>query len=165
MAGTNTKLEKDKSIERIKAALYLLQEHLEDFKSEVDKSYALLKIGEVTGIAEEIKQKLDNPIAALLKTSSNIDGQITHIIEVFVKAFFRAHKELLSEVHRSKTSMNQLHYSIFLKNDTTENRSKIFDFLDIYDLMDFSTKYPVYFQFMPIELRDKIKSSEIIEIT
>lgn len=161
---TDAETEEERKIGMLKATLYLLQGHLDEFKYEVDKSYDLLKVGEIKGIADKIKQQLDNPVKALFETSSSIYNEIKHIIEHLVKAFFSANKELISEVRKSKTSVNQLHYSIFLKKDTTENRSKIFTFLDNYDLTGISTKYPIFFQFMPIELKSKINSSEIVEL-
>jgi len=60
--------------------------------------------------------------------------------------------------------LNDLHYSIVLKNDNIENRNKIFDFFDKFDLLDISNKYPVYFQFVPVELIEKILVSESVKL-
>jgi hypothetical protein len=150
----------DQKLEQLKAILYLLQTNLEEFKDEVDRSYELLKIGEMTQLTKKIEGTLSNPIDSISQVSANIDKQVKHIVDIFVQSFFRRNKALLSSAYRSKTSLNDLHYSIVLKEDNIDNRNKLFDFFDRYDLLEISSKYPVYFQFVPVELVGKINYSE-----
>jgi len=150
----------DQKLGQLKAILYLLQTNLEEFKDEVDRSYELLKIGEMTQLTKKIEGTLSNPIDSVSQVSANIDKQVKHIVDIFVQSFFRHNKSLLSSAYRSKTSLNDLHYSIVLKEDNIDNRNKIFDFFDRYDLLEISSKYPVYFQFVPVELVGKINYSE-----
>jgi hypothetical protein len=150
----------DQKLEQLKAILYLLQTNLEEFKDEVDRSYELLKIGEMTQLTKKIEGTLSNPIDSISQVSANIDKQVKHIVDIFVQSFFRRNKALLSSAYRSKTSLNDLHYSIVLKEDSIDNRNKLFDFFDRYDLLEISSKYPVYFQFVPVELVGKINYSE-----
>lgn len=150
----------DQKLGQIKAILYLLQTNLEEFKDEVDRSYELLKVGEMTELTKKIEGTLSNPMDSVLNVSKSIDGQVKQIVDIFVKSFFRKNKETISSAYRSKTSLNDLHYSIVLKEDNMENRNKIFDFFDKYDLLDIANRYPVYFQFIPVELVNKINYSE-----
>jgi hypothetical protein len=53
-----------------------------------------------------------------------------------------------------------LHYCVVLKEDTFENRNKIFGILNFYEQQDFSAFFPVDFQFVPIELSSKIEFEE-----
>lgn len=154
----------DQKLGQLKAILYLLQTNLEEFKDEVDRSYELLKIGEITNLTKEIETTLSNPMGNVFQVSNNIDGQVKHILDIFVKSFLRYNKQILTSVYRSKTSMNDLHYSIILKEDNVDNRNKIFDFFDKYDLYDISSKYPVYFQFVPEELISKLNYSEELKL-
>ncbi len=80
-----------------------------------------------------------------------------------VKTYFKENNSIISSVYRSKTALNDLHYSIVLKEDNMENRNKIFQFFDNFDLLDISTKYPIYFQFVPVELTGKINYAEEIK--
>ena len=48
---TQTDLNIDSKYKQIQAILFLLQENLDEFKDEVDRSYELIKIGELTGLA------------------------------------------------------------------------------------------------------------------
>ncbi|WP_315816882.1 hypothetical protein [Paraflavitalea speifideaquila] len=139
----------------MKSILYLLQNKLEEFKEEVDRSYELLKIGELTELSKKIEATLSNPVDSVFHVSNNIDDQVKHIIDKFVNSFLRIKKPLITAAYRSKTSLNDLHYSIVLNDDNITNRNKVFDFFDKYDLLDISSKYPVYFQFVPIELVEK----------
>jgi hypothetical protein len=160
----DTKSSVDHKAGQLKAILYLLQTNLEEFKDEVDRSYELLKVGEKTDLSKKIENTMEDPINSIFKLSSNIDNQIKEIVDRIVKAFLKHNSQVIHEAYRTKTSLNDLHYSIVLKTDNIDNRNKIFDFFDKFDLLDIATKYPVYFQFVPIELIDKIHVSESVKL-
>ena len=154
----------DHKVGQLKAILYLLQTNLEEFKDEVDRSYELLKVGEKTNLSKKIENTMEDPINSIFKLSSNVDNQIKEIVDRIVKAFLKHNSEIIQGAYRTKTSLNDLHYSIVLKKDDIGNRNKIFDFFDKFDLLDISSKYPVYFQFVPIELIDKILINEPVNL-
>ena len=146
----------------LKAILYLLQTNLEGFGSEVDKSYELLKLGVKTDLTRKIDETLKNPLEGFADMTLNLDDNIKHIIDFFVKSFIKKNTLIIKSAYRSKTSLNDLHYSIVLKEDNIENRFKVFSFLDKFDLMDISRRYPVYFQVVPEELMPKMRYTEEI---
>ena len=148
----------------LRAILYLLQTHLEEFKDEVDRSYALLQVGEMTELSKHIEETLNNPFENVYQVSSNIDEQVKYIVDKFVKSFLRFNKSIIHTAFRSTTILNDLHYSIVLQEDNIENRSRIFEFLDKFDSQDIATRYPVYIQFVPVELMDKVKFNEEIKL-
>jgi hypothetical protein len=145
---------------QLKAILYLLQTNLEEFKDEVDRSYELLQIGELTQLTKQIEGSLSNPLSNLSQVSANLDQQVKSLVDMYVKSFLRKNKSLLHAAYRSKTNLNELHYSIVLKDDNLASRNQVFAFLDKYDLIEISAKYPVYFQFVPFELSEKVNFSE-----
>lgn len=150
----------DQKLGQLKAILYLLQTNLDEVKDEVDRSYELLKIGEMTDLTKKIEGALSNPMDSVFNISNNIDSQVKQIVDIFVKSFFRKNKAVVNSAYRSKTSLNDLHYSIVLKEDNIDNRNKIFDFFDKYDLLEIANRYPVYFQFIPVDLVNKLNYSE-----
>ncbi len=114
----------------------------------------------MTDLTKKIEDTLSNPMSATYNASNNIDNQVKQIVDIFVKSFFRQNKSIVNSAYRSKTSLNDLHYSIVLKEDNIENRNRIFDFFDKYDLLEIANRYPVYFQFIPPGLVDKLNYSE-----
>ena len=160
--GNTTKAEK--RVGDLKAILYLLQSNLEGFKDEVDRSYSLLQIGEKTSLTQSIEKLLNNPIEGVFEMSSKIDDQVKYIVDKFVKAYLIENVQIVQSAYRSRTTYNDLHYSIVLKNDDMESRMKVFEFLDKYDSLEIADKYPVYFQFVPIELVGKINYNEEIKL-
>ena len=163
-ANQDTRTTVDHKAGQLKAILYLLQTTLEAFKDEVDRSYELLKVGEKTDLSKKLEDTMEDPIDSIFKLSSSIDDQIKEIVDRIVKSFLRQNAQIIQGAYRTKTSLNGLHYSIVLKNDNIDNRNKIFDFFDKFDLLDISNKYPVYFQFVPIELIEKILVSESVKL-
>jgi len=162
--STNTTSE-DKRVKQLTAILYLLQENLENFIGEVDKGYQLFtEIGEKTELVQTIEKMIDNPLGNLSQFSEKIDGQIKTIVDKYVKNFLTKNQEIILRVVRSETSLNNLHYSIALKEDNMDNRLAIFDFCSIYSILEISTKYPVCFQFVPIELLDKVRYVEELKL-
>ena len=166
--ATNTNFEistgSDQKLGQLKAILYLLQENVEKYKDEIDGSYELLKTGEMTDLTKKIDETLSNPLKMLSDVSDDLDQKVKQFVDLFVRVFLRKNKAYINSAFRSKTSFNDLHYSIVLKEDNMDNRNKIFEFLDMYDLMDISKKYPVYFQFVPHELIGKIQQIEELKI-
>lgn len=128
----------DQKQEQLRAILYLLQSNLEEFTAVKDFDF-------------------------IFKISDTLDNQVKTILDKFIKSFLQKHKTIIASAYRSKTSLNDLHYSIVLQEDTVENRKEIFAFFEKYDLLDISTKYPVYFQFVPVELVDKIRYTEALK--
>ncbi len=147
---------------QLKAILYLLQTNLDEFKDEVDRSYELLKIGEKTPLSQKIEQSLDNPIESIFGMSIAIDAQVRIIVDRIVRAFIKSRANLIEAAFKTKLPTADLHYCIVLKKDSTQNRAKVFEFLDQYDLIDISENYPVIFQFVPVELVSEIEVQEEI---
>lgn len=82
-------------------------------------------------------------------------------IKDLAKAFFMHNKSIIEKVFFSSLSVNNLHYSIVLKDDNIDSRNSIFEFLNSYDLLVVADKYPIYFQIIPAELAHKINSEEL----
>ena len=153
-------LASEKKLQQLKHILYLLQSNLEEFKDEVDRSYALLQIGEKTEFTKSLEKWLSDPLGDFSNISDKIDQEVKGILKSMAKNFFNHNKSLVEKVLISYTSLNHLHFSIVLKEDNIDNRNAIFEFLNRYDLLDMANKYPVYFQFIPTELAHKINSIE-----
>lgn len=163
MSDSVLDIKKDNKLGQLKAILYLLQTNLEEFKDEVDSSYELLKIGEKTSLSKKIEQKMDNPIKDIFEFSSKIDNQVNYIIDKVVRGFLKKNSNIVERAFKTKSNLDDLHYSILLKDDNIDNRTKMFSFLDNFDLMDISQKHPIYFQFIPKQIIDKINYNEEIK--
>jgi hypothetical protein len=160
-----TSTTQDSQVQQLKAILYLLQEHLERFKEEVGTSYELFeKIGKKTKLAEQIEGYLNNPLESIMQSSNSIEQQVKDLISKVVQGFFKSKAELLSSVHLTKNENNALYYSIVLKKDNLENRTSLFEFFEWYNKLDVNIRYPIYFQFVPVELIGKIKTISAINI-
>lgn len=152
----------DQKVDQIKAILYLLQTHTEEFKAEIDKAYALLKVGEKTDLSNKIEKIMDDPFSNIFEISSGVDNQAKELIDRLAKSFFNFNNEIIRYAYRTRTFFNDLHYSVVLKEDNIVNREKMFEFFEKYDLLEIADRFPVYFQFVPLELMSKIPSSEEI---
>ncbi|MDD3723841.1 MAG: hypothetical protein PHW92_15420 [Lutibacter sp.] len=159
---TQTDLNIDSKYKQIQAILFLLQENLDEFKDEVDRSYELLKIGELTGLAKKIEKTINRPFENIIEISDDIDDKVRQIVNGLVIFFFKKRKDIIFSAHKCKTPLNDLYYAIVLNEDNIDNREKIMEFFDKFDLLNISNKYPVYFQFVPKELCNKINCTEEI---
>ena len=154
-----------KSENSLTAILFLLQRELERTLDEVDNSYNLFtKVGKKTELAVYLENVSKNPLGNMIDISKKIDAEIINIIEKYVSAFMIQQKSKLTTVLKSCPDNNKLYYSIVLKEDTTENRLAIFDFLDKYELLGISDKFPIQFQFVPDRLISKINYKEQLEL-
>jgi hypothetical protein len=150
------------SVKEIQSILYLLQESIERLKNEADRSYALFEVGTKTPLTKKIEDFVKNPLKGIIESSSTIDIQVKSLISRLVEQFFISKNDILRNVFLTKNPTNDLHYSIVLKNDTIENRASIFLFFELYNQLDMYYRYPIFFQFVPEGLLDKINiTSEI----
>ena len=151
-------------IKEIQSILFLLQESLERFKDEADRSYELIKVGTKTPLAKQIEGYVKDPLKSVLKSSATIDHQVRGLISRLVEQFFISQKEIIQCVFFTKNTNNDLFYSISLKNDTIENRNSIFTFFELYNKLEIYSRYPIFFQFVPIELIGKINNTSEINL-
>lgn len=105
---------------------------------------------------------MDDPLSNIFNISSDVDNQAKIMIDRLVKSFLKHHSQIIKFAYRTKTYFNDLHYSIVLIEDNILNRSQILEFYEKYDLLEISHKFPVFLQFVPVELISKIPTSEEI---
>lgn len=154
MNSTSTKEAIDPQItEQVKVLLYLLQEALEKAKDEVDNSYDLLtKIGEKTPLSRSIEKSIADPLSYLNYSVGSFNKIVKEAVEKLIVDFLRIQKGHLKSVHKADDRNTHLNYFIALKKDNEEERNNIFHFLDVYDKIELSDKYPVIFHFVPENL-------------
>lgn len=102
--------------------------------------------------------------ASVFGLSDAFTQQARQVVNEYVTIFFKANRALLEAVYLAKTDNRDLHYSIVLREDTDENRDKIFSILDEPEIERFSSKYPIYFQFYPQALKNRIQSVEVVDL-
>lgn len=144
----------------IKGILFLMEQHYSSKLEEIQKSDALINIGEKTELTSQIEKLFNNPLNELYelhKTSSSI---VFEIVDSLVISFFKHNSDLISKLYRNKGTVHSIGYNIVLKEDSFENRETILSFFEFYNLIDISLGCPVYFQFVPVELAPKLKNVE-----
>lgn len=134
-------------------------EHHAKSYGETVNSKTLLELGVKDGLAQYWEGVLENPVGSLYETSQRIENVFTNFANEIVKSFLIKNK-IIAQVYRSENSTHELHYCIVLKKDTLENRSKVNKFFSAYYDFKFSQKYPIYFQFVPEALIEKLKVRE-----
>lgn len=164
MQSSPSNIASDKKIKDLGNILSLLQSALEGFTEDVTVSNQFLPMGIMTDLSQQIQNVMDNPLQSIVNTATQIDLQIKEMLNKSVVSFLKSKNDKIISVLRSETTHGDLFYSIVLKEDNINNREEMFDFLDQYDLLNISTKYPILFQFMPIELVDKINVKQEISI-
>lgn len=164
MSKVITNIKVDNNLGKLRGILFKLQLDLDEFKNEVDKSYALLEIGEKTTLSKKLEKTIENPIKDIFTFSNKIDNQVSFILDKVIRGFFKNNKSFLNRVFKTREGLQDLHYSIVLKCDDIKNREIFFDFLNQLNLADISQTEKVYFQFIPLNLVEKVSFEEEINI-
>lgn len=164
MKDATINIKKDNKLSQLKAILYLLQTNLKEFKDEVDASYKLIQMGEKNQLSKKLEQQIDDPIKDVFGFSSKVDYQVNQIIDKVIRGFFKKNKSLIENVYKTKKNPNDLHYSIVLRDDNLKNRTLFFSFIDEFDLIDTSQRYPIYFQFISKDFISKLNYDEEIKL-
>lgn len=149
--------EADLKTGQIKAILYLLQTTIDQVKTDIDSSYELLRIGEITPLSKMIEDSLSDPISGMFGALYTLDEQVKEIIANLVTKYLKSLKPTVElKAFMRVDNSSSLYFAIVLKTDNITNRSKVFDFFDSYDRLEISQRYPVSFQFVPSTLTDKV---------
>lgn len=164
MEKTIINIKNDNTLGKLKGILYKLQLDLEEFRHEVDNSYALLEIGEKTALSKKLEKSMENPIKDIFKFSNKIDNQVSYILDKVIRSYFKSNNSILDKVFKTREGLNDLHYSIILKEDSIKNRDIFFSLLNQLDLTDIPQKDKIFFQFIPLQLVSKINFSEEINV-
>lgn len=164
MEKTITNIKNDNTLAKLKGILYKLQLDLEEFRHEVDNSYARLEIGEKTALSKKLEKSMENPIKDIFKFSNKIDNQVSYILDKVIRSYFKSNNSILDKVFKTREGLNDLHYSIILKEDSIKNRDIFFSLLNQLDLTDIPQKDKIFFQFIPSQLVSKINFSEEINV-
>lgn len=134
-----------------------------ELKNNISTSQELLKLGVDTNLTTELRNLLKDPLSKMLSLRVDIDNTISELLTFVITRYFKNHEDIIEKAFRTDTGKNDLHFSIVLKNDNFENREIIFNLLrdykystDLWDLL------PLYIQFIPIDLVEKIKNKEDI---
>lgn len=152
--------------EEIHAVLVLLEGKMRELKNDVEVSKELLLQGVKTNLAADIEKKIEDPLSNLTGIRNKIDKTIKGVIEAFINKVLSGedHRDLIDSIYKTSTIDNEILFIIVLKNDTIENREELFGILDFYDTLDFSSDFPVNFEFVPLELKNKITKAEVIPL-
>ena len=142
--------------------LGLAKNYHSDTIQEIDHSTEMLSFGAETTYTQGVLSFLNDPLGALYKMSTDLDNKISEVVDRATKGYIYNQKKQVLKAARTDLSDNELHYCISLKKDTASNRMKFYKFFEFYSALEFSEKFPIYFQFVPIELWDKISVKEEI---
>jgi hypothetical protein len=146
--------------EQVKVILYLLQQVVSHFKTDVDNSKELYNLGAKTQLATSIEESIKDPLKNMLSASKNFDNIIIDFIDkTIIKSFLKRRSDIVDSIHKLNQQEQHLHYMIVLKEDNESNRDSIFDFFDKYDYTEVSKKYPVYFQFVSKDFATEMSSN------
>lgn len=156
--------ETDNNLEKLKGVLFKMQLDLDELKNEVEKSYALLEIGEKTLLTKKLEQSIENPIKDIFNFSNKIDNKVNFILDKVIRGFFKHNKNNIKKVYKTRKGLNDLHYSIILKSDSTKERDLFFNFINQLNLTDIHQTDAIFFQFIPQELMDRVSFDEEINI-
>lgn len=153
--------QKQQSIdEKLHAFFYLLQEDLDKFKAEVEKSYELFrKIGKKTELTQLIEENIKNPSKGFFANANEVNQVAFAIVNAQVIMHFKSNNDIISKgIRIVKRIDGSLRYYVVLKKDNLDNRRKIYSFFDKYAVSELSNKFPVYIEFIPKELASKINA-------
>ena len=164
MVKTIVNTKTDNNLEKLKGVLFKMQLDLDDLKNEVDKSYALLEIGEKTSLTKKLEQSFENPIKDIFNFSNRIDNKVNFILDKVIRGFFKHNKINIEKVYKTRKGLNDLHYSIILKKDSTKERDLFFNFINQLNLTDIHQTDNIFFQFIPQELMNRVSFDEEINI-
>lgn len=169
---TEEELQKDDDTKQRLDKTHKVPAVLENFMALIDNLKHTAQYSQVSwnnGIKSELATKIeayfDDPAQYTFGVFSSLVKDVAEFIDAILKGYFPQKKDVIQRVSRTKTNGNDLHYCIVLKRDTLKSRREVSQFLYYYLSQEVSQYIPVYFQFVPAIVADKIQYSEDIPLS
>jgi hypothetical protein len=159
------KLDSDQKLNQVSEILGILQQTVEQLKQEVDTTCILHQLGAETTLSRMIQETVSDPAKSLFSLATQINKQVKDLIVEFTQGYFKeVNRNLPLRVFQCAFNADDLFFLIVLESDNYDNRSRVFDFFDTYDMLDISRKFPVTFQFTPETYLSKFKGLKEIPV-
>jgi len=100
---------------------------------------------------------LNDPIQSVYDTLLNIEDTLIDLVNNWVIWYFSVNKEIIDKAFIAKKTNNYLHYTIFLKKDNLETRSRVKRFIRAYEDTEMNSRIPIIFESVPNEVKETLK--------
>lgn len=144
------------SKESIHHLLFILNEAFTNFASEAERSSSLLLAGEKTELCKSCEEIIKDPVSALSDTANSVDNTINTLIQRIVQLYLKNISPIIDSSYFYMNDRNDHVYFIIPKEDNAENRDAIFGFFEEYNSYPISGKFPVTFQVVPPDLKNRL---------
>lgn len=95
-------------------------------------------------------------ISALSDTANSVDNTINTLIQRIVQLYLKNISPIIDSSYFYMNDRNDHVYFIIPKEDNAENRDAIFGFFEEYNSYPISGKFPVTFQVVPPDLKNRL---------
>jgi hypothetical protein len=120
-------------------------------EEDAKNGHEMAELGIHTKLAKNISDFFHDPLNGLVNSfDATHKGLVGFLDAVIVIPFLKSNKDIILNAYRAKKDY-PLSYYIILKEDTTQNREKFFQFLDNYGFLDIDRYIPITFSFLPVE--------------
>jgi hypothetical protein len=132
--------------------------------NDVSSGESMLQLGAKTNIIQQIETWMTNPLDVLLNAHTSVENSIKDIVEQLIAFYLKSsiEKHAIKSAFEISSLNNTLSYGIVLNDDSIENREEILKFLSLYYTFALAEKIPVFFQFVPEELKSAFGEVENI---
>jgi len=155
---------KDKTYNKISIENQDLKEVIDTFKSifsdlsnDAELSSMLLDQNIHDSFSKVVSSALNDPLKSTFDGLKAIEIAMLQLINESVKNYFESNKKNIKKVFKHKNTSNLLHYSVILSNDSMEDKSVIYRFLNSYEKSPYSSRFPIIIQDIPNQLEKNFK--------
>jgi hypothetical protein len=150
--------------EIIQSALKILESRVDELKSDIGVSKSMIPLKVDTDLIVGLKKLLSNPLSQLVPAKKNLDETIGGLIKEVVKKYFLLQNDKVQKavIIENGRNTHELYFGIVLKEDNSENRRNIYNFLTDYKETNLWEIFPIYFQVYPSAIAEKLNQKEVI---
>jgi hypothetical protein len=160
---TITQKETKPKTDELKDMVGMLKNVFGDLCNDASISSMLLDINIQDAFSKRVSDVMNKPLTSSFDALQGIELAIKDMLNKSVEDFFTSNKKLIKKVYRLKHGGTVLHYSIILKDDDLNKRSKLYSFISDYKNTKISARFPIVFQSIPQDLEDIFESELAIE--
>lgn len=146
--------------ELLKMMLTMYKELGIEIVQEVEMSEELLTLQLHSGLAQELKAAINDPLNANYQGYKLFKNNVTSLIDLLIINYLKTKTGVVSNVFKLCTDTNLLHYSVIMKKDDLKSNVELYKINDRYNQSEYSKSFVMVIQPIPIDLSDSFLNTE-----
>lgn len=141
----------------LREALKEIKSFLTSMQQDVCTSSMLLDCNIKDSFSQFLDEVIKDPMKSSYEALALLESSILSLLNDSVIGYFKSNADTVKEAYKLKNSGSLLHYSVVLKDNSTNSKKILYRFLSSYENAPYSNRFQIIFQNIPHTILKEFK--------